>query len=99
MDQCIRGQTFIPEASEEIPWPQATAHKPGVQKQLERAGAASIWIDVSRVGLEDRFQLEGQKVLIEFIGRKTQYPGNYGHMGVSANLIIVDQLISAKGQP
>jgi hypothetical protein len=95
----FEGQTFMPEASEEIPWLQATAHKPSVQEHLERALAFNIWIDVSRVGLKDRFKLEGQKVMIEFIGRKTQYPGNYGHMGVSANLIIVDKLISAKVQP
>jgi len=33
---------------------------------------------------------------MEFIGKKTSYPGHYGHMGMSDEEIVVDHLISMK---
>jgi len=33
---------------------------------------------------------------IEFIGRRTLYPGHYGHMGTYPNEIMVDRLISVR---
>ena len=35
-------------------------------------------------------------VAIDFVGRKTAYPGRYGHMGMSNSEIIVDRVISAQ---
>lgn len=35
-------------------------------------------------------------VAIDFIGRRTAYPGRYGHMGVSRSEIVVDRIIAAR---
>lgn len=34
-------------------------------------------------------------VAIDFIGRRTAYPGRYGHMGMSSSEVVVDRIISA----
>jgi hypothetical protein len=35
-------------------------------------------------------------VVIDFIGRRTAYPGRYGHMGVARSEILVDRTLSAR---
>ena len=89
----FEGQAFIPEGTEPPQWPSPDSTSPGWRERLERAQAASIWLDVERAGLEHK---EGRKIRIDFVGRKTLYPGYYGHMGMSGGEIIVDRVISLK---
>jgi len=53
-------------------------------------------LDVERAGLEHNTDKGARRMRIEFIGRKTLYPGYYGHMGMSGSEIIVDRVISLK---
>lgn len=91
----FEGQAFIPEGTKAPEWPRIYSRSPGWRKQLDRAQAATIWLDVERVKLGHDFS-GGRKMLIDFIGRKTAYQGSYGHMGMSGNEIIVDRVISLK---
>jgi hypothetical protein len=36
---------------------------------------------------------------VVFIGRRSQYPGRYGHLGGSRNLVLMDRLISIERMP
>ncbi|MBS0255216.1 MAG: hypothetical protein JSS36_08420 [Proteobacteria bacterium] len=92
----FEGQAFVPSGSKAPRWPTNDPRSPHWRERLERARAASIWLDVSRVGLKHDFRDGGRKVLIEFIGRQTEYPGHYGHMGMAGHEIIVDKVISLK---
>lgn len=52
-----------------------------------------IWLDVDRAQLRD---LPGEQAyLIAIEGRRTMYPGNYGHYGYP-HAIVVDRVISAR---
>ncbi len=90
----FEGQKFILEGMMPPEWPRTNPGSPGWKKAAERAQAASIWLDASRVKLGHSYS--GHKRRIEFIGRKTRYTGSYGHMGLSGNEIIVDRLISVE---
>ena len=92
----FEGQQFIPEGVTLPEWPRTNPRSPGWREQFERARAASIWLDVDRAMSDDDVRRAGRRMLIEFIGRQTAYPGNYGHMGMSGNEIIVDRVISLK---
>jgi hypothetical protein len=37
--------------------------------------------------------------LLDFVGRRTLYSGDYGHMGMSRDYVVVDRLVSAKALP
>lgn len=94
----FEGQAFIPEGSKAPEWPKGDPKSAGWWKAFEAARAATIWLDVERTDLRGK-RRRGGKMLIEFVGRKTLYPGNYGHMGMSGNEIIVDRVISLQGCP
>lgn len=112
-DQCVRmepprryrgiwvdafeGQRFIADGTAPPEWPRTDPTSPGWREQAERARAAAIWLDVSRVqGVGHDYRNGPRRMAIEFVGRKTMFPGAYGHMGMSSNEIIVDRLISLK---
>jgi hypothetical protein len=90
----FEGQAFVPEGTTPPQWPDCGARSPHCREQHERAQAARIWIDVSRARLSPGYRRGGHRWMIEFVGRKTLYPGSYGHMGMSGHEIIVDRLIS-----
>lgn len=92
----FEGQAFIPEGTKPPEWPADNLDKTQWRKQFDVARAQAIWLDMSRVEASAGLRTKARKVLVEFIGRKTAYPGFYGHMGMSGHEIIVDQLISAK---
>lgn len=92
----FEGQAFIPEGTAAPEWPVTDPSSPGWREQLERARAATIWLNVARVKLRHSADEGGRKMFIDFIGRKTMYPGWYGHMGMSGSEIIVDRVISLK---
>lgn len=99
----FEGQRFIPEGTVPAEWPRRDPKSPGWKAQFGRARLAAIWIDTSRVRLGKLSRQQGAKRFIEFVGRKTMYPGAYGHFGMSGQEVIVDQVIvlrecPAKGQ-
>jgi hypothetical protein len=95
----FEGQAFIPEGTKAPEWPRGNPGSPEWKKEADRAIAATIWLDVERVSLLHKGQRGGRKLFIEFVGRKTMYPGNYGHMGTSGQEIIVDRVISVRECP
>lgn len=92
----FEGQLFILEGAAPPEWPRSDRNTPGWAEKFEKARAASIWLDNSRVDLVPVRLGLSNKMLIEFVGRKTKYTGRYGHMGMSGNSIIVDRVISLK---
>ena len=92
----FEGQQFIPEGTRPPAWPRVYSNSPGWREQADRAQAAAIWLDVDRVKLRHDSSNGSRKMLIDFIGRKTMFPGSYGHLGMSGNEIIVDRVISIK---
>jgi hypothetical protein len=90
----FEGQQFIPEGAKVPEWPRGSPKLSEWRKKAERAIAATIWLDVEHAQLGHRWQEGARKAFIEFIGRKTKFPGNYGHMGMSGQEIIVDRVIS-----
>lgn len=50
-----------------------------------------VWLDWN-AGPEP----DGALCEVEFIGRQTQYAGEYGHLGMSRHEIIVDRMLSIK---
>jgi hypothetical protein len=95
----FEGQRFIPQGSTAPKWPQGDSRLPGWKKDADRAIAATIWLDVDRAKVPHNWQRGGRKAFVEFIGRKTMYPGNYDHMGMSGQEIIVDRFISLRECP
>ncbi|WP_296614099.1 hypothetical protein [Sphingomonas sp.] len=95
----FEGQKFIPEGTRAPEWPRGNPQSPEWQKKADQAIAATIWLDVDRAKLGHKWQQGGRRVFIEFIGRKTMYPGNYGHMGMSGQEIIVDRVIAQRQCP
>ncbi|MDZ3833739.1 MAG: hypothetical protein U0S50_18285 [Sphingopyxis sp.] len=94
----FEGQAFIPEGAEAPVWPRSNPRSPAWRKEADRAIAATIWLHVERAHLDHEGQRSRRK-FIEFVGRKTRYPGNYGHMGMSGHWIIVDRMISLRECP
>lgn len=88
----FEGQQFIPDGTPEPRWPASGA--PNWRRQFDRTRAARIWLDVDRVQLGHDFAHGSRRMRIAFIGRKTRYPGSYGHMGMSGSEIIVDRVLS-----
>lgn len=95
----FEGQSFIPAGAKAPQWPRRDPKSPEWRKQADRAIAATIWLDAERVNLGDKWQRGARRAFIEFVGRKTMYPGNYGHMGLSGQEIIVDHVISLRECP
>lgn len=95
----FEGQQFIPEGTKAPEWPRGSPKSPEWRKEADRAIAARIWLDVDRTKLGHKWQQGVRTAFIEFIGRKTKYPGNYGHMGMSGQEIIVDRVISLQDCP
>jgi len=95
----FEGQAFIPEGTKAPEWPRGDPKSPEWRQEADRAIAATIWLDVERAKVGHNWQQGGRKVFIEFVGRKTMYPGHYGHMGMSGQEIIVDRVISLRECP
>ncbi len=56
----------------------------------------AIWLDFGYGKRPNGEAPTGQLYAIAFVGRRTLYPGFYGHMGMSRHEIIVDRLISIR---
>jgi len=91
----FEGQHFIPDDTTAPERPRTSPETPGWREEFERARAATIWIDVSRVNLKHRHRAGGRKVRLEFIGRQTIGLGYFGHLGMSGKEIIVDRVIAS----
>ncbi len=75
----FEGQIFCPESDR--------ACAAGDQDQLN-------WLTFATGARPTSATSTGKSYAIDFIGRRTRYPGNYGHFGVFRNAIVVDKLIS-----
>ena len=95
----FEGQRFIPEGTNLPEWPKTDPKSPGWKEQFERARIATIWIDTSRANVDRKSRRNGARRFIEFVGRKTMFPGAYGHFGMSGQEIIVDRVISLRDCP
>jgi hypothetical protein len=95
----FEGQQFIPEGTQAPEWPRGDPKSPDWRRKADQAISATIWLDGERAKLGHKWQQGRRRVFIEFIGRKTMYPGNYGHMGMSGHEIIVDSVISQRECP
>ena len=65
------------------------SYQQGVQSQVWFEPQKSLPLEFQR----DHF---GGLYQVDFIGRRTSYPGSYGHMGVYDEEVLVDQMISIK---
>ena len=90
----FEGQQFIPKGTKAPQWPRGNFNTSEWRKEADRAIAGSIWLDVERAKLGHKWKQGGRRAIIEFVGRKTRFPGNYGHMGMFGQEIIVDRVIS-----
>ena len=82
----FEGSEFLPNATE------APANRPTGAGHSRNA----IWLDFTRHEplLADRHDAR-RAFAIEFVGRRATFPGRYGHMGGSPDLVIVKELLSA----
>jgi hypothetical protein len=58
-----------------------------------------VWLNWSRIYvpcLSPRRQQKPVIFAIDFIGRKSAYPGHYGHLGRSRNLILAEKVLSIR---
>lgn len=68
-----------------------------------RTDLSGIWLTFSTGALPDpalRREMDAQRgvavVAIEFDGRRSRHPGQYGHMGGADQIVIVDRIVSAR---
>ncbi|SEJ85989.1 hypothetical protein SAMN05428950_1044 [Sphingomonas sp. OV641] len=92
-------QQFVPEGTQTPEWPRTAVRSKGWREQFERARLKSIWINTSRVNFGAKWQRRRGRRIIEFVGRKTKFAGDHGHLGMSGHEIIVDRVISLKECP
>lgn len=64
---------------------------PGRSTRPDARDEARIWLDVQRVNPRAVYGLAYQ---VEFEGRRTMYPGPFGHLGSADHELIVDRVIS-----
>lgn len=81
----FEGSTFCP----------APATKCGLTD--ENASEPHIWLEYSLPAPKDpKANPFGGLYEVEFIGRRTKYGGNFGHMGVFEHEMLVDRMISIR---
>jgi hypothetical protein len=95
----FEGQRFIAEGTSPPEWPRNDPKSPRWRERFEQARLATVWLDASRVTFDQKPRQRGGKWFIEFLGRRTLYPGAYGHLGMSGQEIIVDRMISLRECP
>ena len=91
----FEGQQFIPSDVSVPDGAAGGAKSRGRSNVADRARPARIWIDASRVSTGQPRRGAG-RYFIDFVGRKTTYPGAHGHFGMSDHEIIVDRLIKLR---
>jgi hypothetical protein len=95
----FEGQAFVPEGTRPPSWPTDDSKAPGWKERAEEARLARIWIDTRRVDLDRASRRRGTRRFIEFVGRKTRFPGVHGHFGMFGSEIIVDRVIALRECP
>jgi hypothetical protein len=101
VEECYR---FLPPERMRGVWRDAfegSEFFPGASRPPAEGAVSGIWLDAeSREPLPPRLrrspQSSGTRYLaIDFIGRRTRYPGKYGHMGASEHYVIVLRVLAA----
>lgn len=95
----FEGQQFVPEGQTVPDWPRGDVRSAKGREAFDRARAATIWLDVDHADVGHDWRNGGRRMFVEFIGRKTAYPGSYGHMGMSGHELIIDRMISMRECP
>ncbi|NTS66771.1 hypothetical protein HRV97_16645 [Sphingomonas sp. HHU CXW] len=95
----FKAQAFISAGSTPPPWPNGKLPPAEWRAQYDRARAATIWLDVDRDKVPVGWHRAEQRPVIDFIGRKTRYPGHYGHLGMAGHEIVVDRILSLEKCP
>jgi hypothetical protein len=78
---------------------------PGRSSAPGEAESSGIWLSVEensavRAALgHKRGQPWPRLFLLDFVGRRTLYPGGYGHMNMSRDYVVVDRLVSVRPLP
>jgi Zn-finger nucleic acid-binding protein len=98
LDQ-FEGQQFIPEETEEPERARSNPNLRGRRKQIDQGRSAAIWLEVERVNLGHDWRHGVRRVFLEFVGRKTLYSGNHGHLGMWGHELVVDRVLSLKECP
>jgi hypothetical protein len=72
---------------------------PDPAKECDWMSKRGTWLIFAKEvsGLPDR--LEDGVYRIDFVGRRTKMPGNFGHMGSYDHLMVVDRLVSIRKTP
>ena len=58
-----------------------------------------VWLSFTKEGWEQRADVGGGIYRVEFVGRKTIFPGSFGHLSGYDAEIVVDRLVSIKKLP
>jgi len=76
----------------------ADSVKAQMRRSLNDPTVPSEWLDwpINGKTIRPRNLRESRLVALEFIGRRTAYPGRYGHMGVARSEVVVDRIILAR---
>jgi len=61
-------------------------------------GDRDIWLEFPEEAFKGRYSEEGV-YRVEFVGRRTKYPGYFGHLGQYSYSMVVDRVISIKKIP
>jgi hypothetical protein len=79
---------------------EGMTHRDQVKAALRDKRAAKLWPFGEWLGWgkarEPETRPRSQMVLIDFVGRRTAFPGRYGHMGGSSSGVLVDKVLSTK---
>jgi hypothetical protein len=73
----------------------ANSVKAEMRRRLGTPAAYEEWLGWPEK-MEPPLSRNMRMVFLDFIGRRTAYPGRYGHMGSSRSEIVVDRVISAR---
>jgi hypothetical protein len=88
----FEGSTFFEAAL------TAESVKAEVQRRLRTKHSSNEWLDwagTARKGVPSKNSPNSRMVALDFVGRRTAYPGSYGHMGMSSGEVVVDRVVSA----
>jgi hypothetical protein len=67
-----------------------------IEARLKQRERSSEWLSFAKEDASTEPSPTARLVSVEFLGRRTAYPGRYGHMGISGSEVLVDRMIAAR---
>jgi hypothetical protein len=98
-DQCF---FMLPQQRWRGVWvntPERSSFQPGATRRLAEAASHRIWLRFAapnKLDFSRQYNRSDRVYLIEFIGRRTRYPGEYGDTGDVRHEILVDRVLSSR---